>query len=319
MKKNLSLTGIRGIAVLLVFTAHTPIRHLIGDFGQEAVYIFFFLSAYLLTISLEKQTLKTYFTKRFWRIYPLYFIVVLVVGVLQHFKVKDLMLNLVFLQQINGNFIIDVSWSLIIEVQLYLLLPFIVWILKKYEIKALLIIVIFTYSFRIINIGLYIEHVQNGSMKVLFGNIIEVLDIFAISSYLAIHRNKIKSFDILNKLFIQIFLILLFFLIPFMLESLNVNRAISIIYIVIPIYTILIAFIFISIISGIKNLNTLFSWKINLFFGEISYGFYLIHIPILTYFKTLDINIILQGGLAFICIVTISYLSYNLFEKKLIK
>ncbi len=68
--------------MLLVLTAHTPIRHIIGDFGQEAVYLFFFLSAYLLTLSLERQNITLYTIKRFNRIYPLYFFVVSAIGLL---------------------------------------------------------------------------------------------------------------------------------------------------------------------------------------------------------------------------------------------
>ncbi len=319
--KSQNLTGIRAIAVLLVFTAHTPIRHIIGDFGQEAVYIFFFLSAYLLTISLEKQNLKTFWNKRFWRIYPLYFILIILLGFLNKYSITDILLNLSFLQQLNDNFIIDVSWSLIIEVKLYLILPLLVYGLKKYRWKLLIPLIIIPYLLRFGTIEEYLIRVASGSMKVVYGNFWEFLDMFAIASFIAINRQKIKSLTINSRLetILQLMIVILFLITPKIIEIIGINRAISIIVIMMPLYTVLISGIFGMLIRNTEPLNRILSNRILLFYGTISYSFYLIHIPILKLMKTTPFNPIIQGTIGFLIITLIAYILYKVVEERFIR
>ncbi len=319
--KSQNLTGIRAIAVLLVFTAHTPIRHIIGDFGQEAVYIFFFLSAYLLTISLEKQNLKIFWNKRFWRIYPLYFILIILLGFLNKYSITDILLNLSFLQQLNDNFIIDVSWSLIIEVKLYLILPLLVYGLKKYRWKLLIPLIIIPYLLRFGTIEEYLIRVASGSMKVVYGNFWEFLDMFAIASFIAINRQKIKSLTINSRLetILQLMIVILFLITPKIIEIIGINRAISIIVIMMPLYTVLISGIFGMLIRNTEPLNRILSNRILLFYGTISYSFYLIHIPILKLMKTTPFNPIIQGTIGFLIITLIAYILYKVVEERFIR
>ncbi len=319
--KSQNLTGIRAIAVLLVFTAHTPIRHIIGDFGQEAVYIFFFLSAYLLTISLEKQNLKTFWNKRFWRIYPLYFILIIILGFFNKYSIHDILLNLSFLQQLNDNFIIDVSWSLIIEVKLYLILPLLVYGLKKYRWKLLLPLIIISYLLRFGIIDEYLIRVADGSMKVVYGNLWEFIDMFAIASFIAMNRQKIKDATINPHLetFLQLIIIILFLITPKLIELMGINRAISIIVIIMPLYSILISGIFGMLIRSTEPLNRILSNRILIFYGTISYSFYLIHIPILKLMKTTPFNPIIQGVMGFIIITLIAYISHKAIEERFIR
>ncbi len=319
--KSQNLTGIRAIAVLLVFTAHTPIRHIIGDFGQEAVYIFFFLSAYLLTISLEKQNLKTFWNKRFWRIYPLYFILIIILGFFNKYSIHDILLNLSFLQQLNNNFIIDVSWSLIIEVKLYLILPLLVYGLKKYRWKLLLPLIIISYLLRFGIIDEYLIRVADGSMKVVYGNLWEFIDMFAIASFIAMNRQKIKDATINPHLetFLQLIIIILFLITPKLIELMGINRAISIIVIIMPLYSILISGIFGMLIRSTEPLNRILSNRILIFYGTISYSFYLIHIPILKLMKTTPFNPIIQGVMGFIIITLIAYISHKAIEERFIR
>ena len=82
-----SLDGLRGLAILIVFFAHTsnekilllPFLDLYG-IGKGGVYLFFILSSFLLTLPFikmgKKSMTKAFFLKyayrRFMRIYPLY-------------------------------------------------------------------------------------------------------------------------------------------------------------------------------------------------------------------------------------------------------
>lgn len=319
--KSQNLTGIRAIAVLLVFTAHTPIRHIIGDFGQEAVYIFFFLSAYLLTISLEKQNFKTFFSKRFWRIYPLYCILIITLGFFNRYSIHDILLNLSFLQQLNDNFIIDVSWSLIIEVKLYLILPLLVYGLRKYRWKLLLPLIIVPYVIRFGIIDDYLLRVANGSMKVVYGYFWEFIDMFAIASFIAINRQKIKDSVINSRVerLLQIIIVVSFLITPKLIEIMAINRAISIIVIVMPLYSILITGIFAMLIRNTEPLNCILSNRILIFYGTISYSFYLIHIPILKLMKTTPFNPLIQGAVSFIIITLVAYILYKVVEERFIR
>ncbi len=312
MQKNQALTGLRGLAVLLVLTAHTPIRHIIGDFGQEAVYLFFFLSAYLLTLSLERQNITLYTIKRFNRIYPLYFFVVSAIGLLIGSSLTNIILNLLFLQQLSGTFILSVSWSLIVEIQLYFLLPVIIYFLRKYGLKALIVFIALGYVTRLILTPYYIQHVLNGSMKVVYGNILEFIDMFAIASYISINRNKIKNMKIPIS---SVVTIILFICVPKLIEMLGINRAISIIYLVIPLYTVLISLLFKYILDNKKILVRLLSNRLLIFYGTISYSVYLLHIPILKAVKMLDLQLILSGILSIILITLLSTVTYFLIEK----
>jgi len=81
-----------------------------------------------------------------------------------------------------------------------------------------------------------------------------------------------------------------------------------------PITWLVVYFLFIYAIADSKSLNFL-KWKIFTFMGEISYGFYLLHYPILIYFKNSVINPIIGFCLTLIVTMTISYLSYKYFER----
>ena len=82
-----SLDGMRGIAFLVVFVAHSmPHRVLPGGFG---VAIFFFLSGYLITTLLRAEaattstiSLKDFYVRRVLRIFPPCYITLLIVSAL---------------------------------------------------------------------------------------------------------------------------------------------------------------------------------------------------------------------------------------------
>jgi peptidoglycan/LPS O-acetylase OafA/YrhL len=144
-----SLDGLRGLAVLIVFLSHTsngktfllPFADLSGT-GKMGVYLFFVLSAFLLTNqftrsgeeALSKKFLGHYFLRRFVRIYPLYFLYLLlaVVTTLVLGRVSDsgtprgipFLLSLpefiahLLLQQGKG-----VTWSIPVEFRYYFILP----------------------------------------------------------------------------------------------------------------------------------------------------------------------------------------------------
>ncbi len=138
MKRNFGLDLLRAISIWLVLAQHgginitglTPLK--IGSIGVE---IFFVLSGFLIggillrdidkNLSL-KQTLINFWTRRWFRILPLYYIILLFKFiVVDHSIGKNILYYVLFLQNnFYGIDFLPVSWSLVIEEWFYLLSQF---------------------------------------------------------------------------------------------------------------------------------------------------------------------------------------------------
>ncbi|GAA5218523.1 acyltransferase family protein [Corallincola platygyrae] len=154
-----ALDGLRGMAVLLVILSHTSnadqqiVSWLnFSGIGKSGVFLFFTLSAFLLTYpfvvkgkeALTRFQLANYFVRRFFRIYPLYFLYLLAAVVstamigwwLTPDKPFGIPLSMdlagmwrhLSLQEGKG-----VTWSIAVEFQFYFVLPVLVatWVLLK--------------------------------------------------------------------------------------------------------------------------------------------------------------------------------------------
>jgi len=74
--------------------------------------------------------------------------------------------------------------------------------------------------------------------------------------------------------------------------------------------------IFICAILNTKSLG-LMKYRLCVYLGSISYGFYLIHYPVLMYFKDININPALQLIFSFTITALLSHISYQYFEKRI--
>jgi peptidoglycan/LPS O-acetylase OafA/YrhL len=149
-----SLDGLRGLAVLLVFLSHTsnqgfflfPFLNFAG-IGKEGVYLFFMLSAFLLTIPFLEEgkaafklaPLTNYFVRRFFRIYPLYIIFLvfcfvsgnylwILLGISKPIGIPYILSpNQVYehIFLIQG---VGVSWSILVEFRFYFVLPLVAFL-----------------------------------------------------------------------------------------------------------------------------------------------------------------------------------------------
>ena len=81
-----ALDGLRGLAAVIVLTDHWRVLHN-DDRGIVGVVVFFVLSGFLLTLSFVQEEaqiptfayVSRFFRRRFWRIYPLFFMPLLYV------------------------------------------------------------------------------------------------------------------------------------------------------------------------------------------------------------------------------------------------
>ena len=141
------LDHLRAFAIIFVFLfhygrlfPHPEWVNAISAFGWSGVDLFFVLSGYLIAAQLfktiaakNKISLKEFFTKRFFRIIPIYLFVVALYFLFPFLHEKEALAPLWKYLTFTQNIGLDVSkqgtfshaWSLCIEEQFYLLLPLI--------------------------------------------------------------------------------------------------------------------------------------------------------------------------------------------------
>jgi peptidoglycan/LPS O-acetylase OafA/YrhL len=137
MQPNLDL--LRAVAVLLVLLSHVHSvvtgkqTNLMYNFGQLGVALFFVHTSLVLMQSLERQRLtgptmfKRFYAQRIFRIYPLSIIFVLCIIAFgqEQWSRLEIVSNLALTQNLTySRYVSDPLWSLPLEVQMYIALPF---------------------------------------------------------------------------------------------------------------------------------------------------------------------------------------------------
>jgi peptidoglycan/LPS O-acetylase OafA/YrhL len=144
-----ALTGVRGVAIVIVLLYHLGInlllRHFDGWlFGRMGVDVFFVLSGFLITTLLIREkvetghiALKQFYIRRTLRIVPvayLFLVVMLVINYFFNFSIstKSFICGFLYLKNLPISSINDHwtthLWSVSVEVQFYLLFPLLLWI-----------------------------------------------------------------------------------------------------------------------------------------------------------------------------------------------
>ncbi|MFK3981417.1 acyltransferase family protein [Micromonospora sp. NPDC050397] len=129
------LEGVRGIAAFLVVLQHLLATEYPAfeqwtqqnvDFGRVGVVAFFLVSGYVIPLSLAGQTLPTFAVRRFFRLYPVYWLALAVYAVIHadeivgHVGAPVVGLNLLMLQGLIGAVsILPTAWTLSIELLFY--------------------------------------------------------------------------------------------------------------------------------------------------------------------------------------------------------
>lgn len=149
MNRNISIDYLRVLAALLVVFYHYLFRGHSADgmqatvfnsglamYGYLGVDLFFIISGYVIAFSINNRTWEQFMISRIIRLYPTYWLSVLVTYVVlvlygHSIGLKTLVINMTMFQDVFGVESIDgVYWSLLVEMKFYILIMFTIKILR---------------------------------------------------------------------------------------------------------------------------------------------------------------------------------------------
>jgi peptidoglycan/LPS O-acetylase OafA/YrhL len=262
--------------------------------------LFFVLSGFLITYryyehaKLSGNWFFNYFTRRFARIYPIYFLILtVVVLLLKNFNTVFLLQNytlthyLFFLFPSHG-MAITTSWSLTVEECFYLLAPFIFVLSKRYNFWLPFIITIILLAIILLTYGK-----SNTDIFLVFsGSFFGCFLKFYAGVYLALmvlKKEKKGSIYIAGQKRTTIGIAGIALLLLPLVYATNKPNAIQ--YMVITlvnnfIMPFVIAVFYYGLICENSLVKRLLSGDVMRLFGRSSYAFYLLHLPLITYLAT---------------------------------
>mgnify|MGYP001212951743 CR=1 FL=1 len=328
MKKKIlnHIQFLRGFSVILVFFYHLKLQYF--DYGFLGVDIFFVISGFVITSliyseieSTKKFNFLNFYIKRFKRIFPvLFFVISISLLFIVFFQPLDLFLNnlrVYFLSLIGiSNFYYLFSkknyfdtvfddpfahtWSLGVEEQFYIIFPLFLFLLLN--IKSYFKFIFFIIFIIILGLSFSIFFQEN--IKLIFYSPLFRFWEFLVGTLTFFLSNKIKFKN--NNLSLLILIILIIFI----LIPKNISLPI------ITIATCLLASIFILIYEKKKIVNLIIENRLFIFLGNISYSFYLWHLPVIYFYDLYFLKSFLRVPLLFFLIVILSYFSFIYVENK---
>jgi peptidoglycan/LPS O-acetylase OafA/YrhL len=315
---NPRIEGLRGVSILLVFFAHiNPDKsHIWGELG---VAIFFIISGYVITGSLNRQVtgstqekisvrkyLTSFYMRRATRLLPLAYLTIFLTYLVSLFEDssdnRQYLLSVIFCVFYIGNFFgytfgytdlapaIGHFWTLAVEEQFYLFWP--IAFLAILRIKSI------NNSIKLLIIGILVIQVSHPLIssigKTPYTLLTTHLDLILFGCLLRIIAiNKIRKSKSLDHVFRVLgpMLILMVIVIPSQLFQ----QVTGFFY-----YNVIFGVASVIFLFGVKS--RFFESKILRFFGDISYSLYCIHWPLFYFFR-------LQFGEGVISMVSVGLLS----------
>jgi len=340
------LDGLRGFFCLIVITTHWQLAFPVAPIGWEGLQLFFVLSGFLITRILifereKHDSLKSYlgafYLKRTLRIFPLYFIFLIFWGLVRlvtrnnefiQFFTADLAQNwawyftytsnlksLFNVESLESPFFVHL-WSLALEEQFYLIMPFLVYFFKGKWLKRFVILfILLPFITRPLAHNLLMQHHHDTVWAglLIYRNIIFQCDAFALGAAIAIF-----NLDFIKKpgrwfyslLAVYAVIIVLSFpvfrdFVPQLLEHMGsgkdaagvsaywylfmlgkpeiITMGNQYLY-VIPLVNIICFFLVLCPVKGKPLLNWLFEnkWMVN--FGKVTYAVYVFHFSFMLLF-----------------------------------
>ncbi|HEX8459838.1 MAG TPA: acyltransferase, partial [Segetibacter sp.] len=189
-----SLNGLRAISIFFVLFAHVLLKNFNfseNPGGQIGVNIFFVISGYLITLLLLREeenngfiSLKNFFIRRTIRIFPIYYILLLVYLILEiagilRFSTNSWIASITytkyFLHEKNGDWESGHLWSLSIEEHFYLIWPLVFKILKNYRIHFAFLVIIVVTTIRLTT-DISVMHIVTRADALLWGCVFAIFN-----------------------------------------------------------------------------------------------------------------------------------------------
>lgn len=276
------------VTIHMAFLADTTLTKNILEFtyplASRAVDLFFVLSGFLIYMSWDrKPTAKEYTYKRFFRLYPLYGLVIVAIPLISligfdvKFNVKEivwyLLANLTFMNFLyptipglfegnNHQIINGALWSLKVEVMFYITLPFMYWFIERAKKPAYMVLGLLLASV-LFNLLIYgLEIYLSINLSPLYNQLPSKLYLFVFG--IALY----KYFNFFHCHFKKIIgLILLLILLTYFLFIFDLSF----------VFSIIVCTLFLSL-SFLNREFSFFSSK-----ADYSYSIYITHFPIIQF------------------------------------
>lgn len=308
--KLLFIDCLRGLAVLMVIATHLkgvikethPLLDVALSFGRAGVQLFFIVSAFTLYLSwinrrTESRPLVKFYTRRFFRIAPLYYFGIALYGISacykhyattnhvtwpEQFQFLSIASNLLMLHGFyppGNNNIVPGGWSIGTEFLFYLLFPYLMLILNRFgNVKSYLLIT--GYISSLILIHLLLQH-TGFKMKIgdfWYHSIFNQLSVFLLGIIAAI---SFKPYTENTKWFVDVPISLGFLLVSFLIWNSSMSVAMSIL----PL-TLSGCFIFLTfLVSRFEEFSLTIITNPLAFIGRISFSMYIWHFIIIDLVK----------------------------------
>ena len=342
-----ALDGLRGLAILLVVAYHNFGFINLTFFGWLGVDLFFVLSGFLISDILlnsigKKNFLKNFYTRRILRIFPLYYLSLLLFLYLLPFLSKTVQVdyfrdnqfflwtylqNWLFSFKTTDETVLHHFWSLAVEEQFYLLWPFVILLIKNK--KLLLTIVLFALLLiNMLRIILWTLEVENLAYLTLytFTRIDGLCIGSAVALLLRINKNFLSNYTALIILALALLNLAFYFLN-------DEKRFPYLAFIGYTTFAIVFGILVYEAVIGKTNvINKILGNNILRLFGKVSYGFYIFHWPLYLYMAP-QLNMIfernsfipdriiplLSSVIATVTAFFVSLISYKYFESHFLK
>lgn len=320
-----SLTGLRGLAAFIVFVSHCANQGMLpaifsNGFGQIGVMLFFILSGFLmghlyLGRDANSANIKRYLTARVGRIFPLYFLLIVLSVLISttvypafHYSITEPNIVLRALLFIDAPY---EFWTIPVEVQFYVVFV-VFWLLYQRRTSPLLMIV-FVILTAIPSVILF---PRLGHVPALFSS-------YSLAFFIGIGTAQlypsISASPFLNRVagYLGIpSIIALFVNLPAV--RLEHNWVLDDHFFIRtwadPVNWLIVYSVFFCAMLNARGLSFLNTRPLVLL-GEISFGFYLIHYPLLKIVKSIGVPVPLQFLASCLVISVTAWLLYNYFEK----
>jgi peptidoglycan/LPS O-acetylase OafA/YrhL len=285
--------------------------------GWDAVTLFFVLSGFLITYLLlderrrtGKIDVKAFYARRIFRIWPPYYLVIVVIPLLAlifpGFQTYDLSLLpwlLVLLPTIPKALFIPMPssvehlWSIGVEEQFYLMWPVLI---RRFNVVAACLAVI---VIKLV-LMLYAQAIGSGFLQLLFAHSrFECMAVGGLGAWMVYQQPPVLRILYRREVFIAALVI-----VAMVMAQANVWGNWY--------YDFLISWVFLIILLNLANHNyPLMENRVTRFLGNISYGIYLFHMPVLAAVLSLGLRDETLFVTTLVAVVLVAFLSYRYYER----